>query len=96
MKNNDFQFPLYVGGFMGPFGASIILPMFPELRETFNASSQAVGWGSLPTFFHLRSFCSCRGHLGNDGEEKKLLEERIFCIRLLQLFAQLPQILLFF
>ena len=30
---------------MGPFGATAILPMFPELRESFNASSQAIGWG---------------------------------------------------
>ncbi len=30
---------------MGPFGVTVILPMFPELRENFNASSQAIGWG---------------------------------------------------
>jgi len=45
VKNKESQLPLYIGGFMGPFGASVILPMFPELRQSFNASSQAVGWG---------------------------------------------------
>lgn len=30
---------------MGPFGTVVILPMFPELRESFDASSEAVGWG---------------------------------------------------
>lgn len=30
---------------MGPFGTLVIIPMFPELRESFDASSQAVGWG---------------------------------------------------
>lgn len=38
-------FSLYVGGLMGPFGTIVIIPMFPELRETFDASSAAVGWG---------------------------------------------------
>lgn len=37
--------PLYLGGFMGPFGTLVILPMFPELRASFDASSTAVGWG---------------------------------------------------
>ncbi len=30
---------------MGPFGTTVILPMFPELRESFDASSSAVGLG---------------------------------------------------
>ena len=39
------RLPLYIGGMMGPFGTIVILPMFPELRESFNASSAAVSWG---------------------------------------------------
>lgn len=39
------RLPLYIGGLMGPFGTTIILPMFPELRESFGASSAAVSWG---------------------------------------------------
>ena len=34
-----------MGGFMGPFGTVVIVPMFPELREEFDASQGAVGWG---------------------------------------------------
>ena len=42
--NERFQrFPLYVGGFLGPFGTVVIVPMFPELRESFDASSSQVG-----------------------------------------------------
>lgn len=37
--------PLYVGGLMGPLGTIVILPMFPELRESFDASTRAVSWG---------------------------------------------------
>lgn len=39
------RLPLYLGGFMGPFGTVVIVPMFPELREEFGASQGAVGWG---------------------------------------------------
>lgn len=30
---------------MGPFGTIVIVPMLPELRESFGASSSAVSWG---------------------------------------------------
>lgn len=36
---------LYIGGFLGPFGTVLIVPMFPELREEFDASSSAVSLG---------------------------------------------------
>jgi MFS family permease len=36
---------LYVGGFLGPFGTVLIVPMFPELRDEFSASSSAVSLG---------------------------------------------------
>jgi MFS family permease len=39
------RLPLFVGGFMGPFGTIVIVPMFPELREEFDASSSAVSLG---------------------------------------------------
>lgn len=39
------RIPLYIGGFMGPFGTVVIVPMFPELREEFDASSSAVSLG---------------------------------------------------
>lgn len=39
------RLPLYVGGFMGPFGTIVIVPMFPELREQFDATSSQVSLG---------------------------------------------------
>lgn len=46
LVNDRFRhLPLYVGGFMGPFGTVVIVPMFPELRESFDASSSQVGLG---------------------------------------------------
>ena len=29
---------------MGPFGATLVLPMFPELRTTFTTSTEVIGW----------------------------------------------------
>lgn len=36
---------LYIGGFLGPFGTVVIVPMFPELRAEFGATSSAVNLG---------------------------------------------------
>jgi len=41
---------MYVGGAIGPFGASIVVPMLPELRNSFSASSEQVA-GSLTAYF---------------------------------------------
>ncbi len=36
--------PYYLGGFLGPFGTMIVLSIYPELRESFDASTSAVNW----------------------------------------------------
>jgi MFS family permease len=42
-------FPLYVGGFMGPFGAGLLAVLIPELREAFHTSTGAVAAG-IPAY----------------------------------------------
>lgn len=39
------RLPLYLGGFMGPFGTVIMVPMVPELRAHFEASTARVALG---------------------------------------------------
>lgn len=39
------RLPLYLGGFMGPFGTIVIVPMFPELEAEFSASATVVSLG---------------------------------------------------
>ncbi len=41
---------MYVGGAIGPFGASVVVPMLPELRDSFSASSEQVA-ASLTAYF---------------------------------------------
>jgi MFS family permease len=65
LVRRDLQrLPLYLGGLMGPFGTMVILPMFPELRETFDASSGAVGWGFTIYFIPFAIFLLASGTLG--------------------------------
>lgn len=39
------RLPLYLGGFLGPLGTVVMVPMVPELRDAFDASTEAVNWG---------------------------------------------------
>lgn len=47
------RLPLFVGGFLGPFGTIVLLPMYPELREEFNATNAEV---NLAFSFYLIPF----------------------------------------
>ena len=58
------RLPLYLGGFMGPFGTVVILPMFPELRTSFDASREAVGWGFTVYLLPFAALLIVSGTLG--------------------------------
>jgi len=60
------RFALYIGGFLGPFGTVVIVPMFPELREEFDATSGAVGLGYS---FYLIPFALTLLFSGTIGEK---------------------------
>ena len=36
--------PYYLGGFLGPFGTMVVIAIYPELRTTFDATSEQVNW----------------------------------------------------
>jgi MFS family permease len=42
-------FPLYLGGFMGPFGGGLLAVLIPQLRDAFHASTGAVAAG-IPAY----------------------------------------------
>lgn len=64
MRGDIQRLPLYAGGFLGPFGTLVILPMFPELRDAFDASSGAVGWGYTLYFIPFAVFLLVSGTVG--------------------------------
>jgi MFS family permease len=41
--------PLYVGGFLGPFGGAVVAVLIPELREAFDATTAQVAY-SVPAY----------------------------------------------
>jgi MFS family permease len=43
-------FPLYVGGFIGPFGGGAIAVLFPQLRDAFDATTGEVAL-AIPAYF---------------------------------------------
>jgi len=43
-------FPLYVGGFLGPFGGGAIAVLFPQLRDAFDATTGEVAL-AIPAYF---------------------------------------------
>lgn len=36
--------PYYLGGFLGPFGTMVVISIYPELRDSFDATSEQVNW----------------------------------------------------
>jgi MFS family permease len=43
-------FPLYVGGFLGPFGGGVLAVLIPQLREAFDATTGEVA-AAIPAYF---------------------------------------------
>jgi MFS family permease len=43
-------FPLYVGGFLGPFGGGVIAVLIPQLRDAFGATTGEVA-AAIPAYF---------------------------------------------
>ena len=56
--------PLYAGGLLGPLGTSVVVPMFPELRDSFSVSTEAVGWAFSAYMFPFAAFLMFSGTIG--------------------------------
>lgn len=58
---------------MGPFGTAVILPMFPELREEFGVTNDAVGWGLTAYLLPMAAFLLVSGTVGERYGKTKVL-----------------------
>jgi len=56
--------PLYAGGLLGPLGTSVVIPMFPELRDSFGVSTEAVGWAFSAYMFPFAAILMFSGTIG--------------------------------
>lgn len=64
---------------MGPFGTMMILPMFPELRTTFGASSEAVTWGLSAYLLPMAALLLVSGTLGERFGRSRSLRVSLLC-----------------
>src|SRR6187200_1474451 len=59
------KLPLYVGGFLGPFGGGVVAVLVPQLREAFDASTAGVA-ATIPAY--LVPFAALQLVSGTIGE----------------------------
>ena len=56
---------------MGPFGATLVLPMFPELRTTFTTSTEVIGWAFTAYLLPFAILLIISGTLGERWGRKR-------------------------
>ncbi len=56
--------PLYVGGLMGPFGTLVVISIYPELRETFDADNASVTWAFSGYLLAMAALLLVSGTIG--------------------------------
>ena len=56
--------PLYIGGLMGPFGTMVVISIYPELRETFDADNASVTWAFSGYLLAMAALLLVSGTIG--------------------------------
>lgn len=56
--------PFYLGGFLGPYGTLVIVPMLPDLRDHFDVDSTAISWGLSAYLLPMAGLMLVSGTLG--------------------------------
>ena len=56
---------VYLGGMMGPFGAGVMVPMVPELRDAFSVTTAQVGWAMMAYLLPFAGLLLVSGTLGD-------------------------------
>ncbi len=56
--------PLYLGGLMGPFGTMVVISIYPELRASFDASTEGVTWSFSGYLFAMAALLLVSGTIG--------------------------------
>ncbi len=56
--------PLFLGGFLGPVGTMSVISIYPELRDTFDASTSAVNWSLSGYLLPMALFMLVSGTIG--------------------------------
>lgn len=66
--------PFYLGGFLGPFGTMVIIPMLPELRDHFGVDTATISWGFSAYLFPMAGLMLVSGTIGERYGRKRVLQ----------------------
>lgn len=61
---NATTLPFLLGGFLGPVGTMSVISIYPELRDTFDASTSAVNWSLSGYLIPMAVFMLVSGTIG--------------------------------
>ena len=73
MSDQPRTLPFYLGGFLGPLGTAVMVPMVPELREAFDASTEAVNWGYAAYILPFSVLLVVSGTIGERYGRRRVL-----------------------
>ena len=70
--------PFLVGGFLGPFGTMVVISIYPELRDSFDASTNAVTWSFSGYLFAMAVWLLVSGTIGERYGRKRVTRTTFF------------------
>jgi len=88
--------PHYLGGFLGPFGTMVIVPMFPELRDEFNATNSDISWGLSAYLLPMAALLIVSGSAGERYGRQRVIRISAFVYAAASLFCAFAPTLGFF
>ena len=77
--------PLYLGGFLGPFGTMMVISIYPELRESFNASTQAVNWAFSGYMIPFALLLTVSGTIGERFGRRRVIRATFITLSLIHI-----------
>lgn len=81
--------PFYLGGFLGPFGTMVIIPMLPELRAEFGVDSSAISWGFSAYLFPMAALLMVSGTIGERFGRRRVLQISLVVYAIAAILASL-------
>lgn len=70
--------PFLVGGFLGPFGTMVVISIYPELRDSFDADTSAVTWSFSGYLFAMALCLLVSGTIGERHGRRRVTRITFF------------------
>lgn len=79
--------PFLVGGFLGPFGTMVVISIYPELRDSFDASTSGVNWSFSGYLFAMAVLLLVSGTIGERYGRRRVTRITFFVYAAASLLA---------